>query len=52
LVNNTPKDIAVFIDGTWNSHSSLASTNIRKLYGATRAGKIAGRRKGSFTSPV
>lgn len=58
MASNTPKDIAVFIDGTWNSHGSSASTNVRKLYRATLAGKIAGRRQvklyisGVGTKPV
>lgn len=58
MADNTPKDIAVFIDGTWNSSSSRASTNVRKLYRATQAGKIAGRRQvklyisGVGTKPV
>lgn len=58
MVDDTPKDIAVFIDGTWNRHSSPASTNVRKLYRATRTGKIAGRKQvklyisGVGTKPV
>lgn len=58
MVSTTPKDIAVFIDGTWNSQGSRASTNVRKLYQATWTGKIAGREQvklyipGVGTKPV
>lgn len=45
MVDNTPKDITVFIDGTWNSNGSRGSTNVRRLFRATQAGEIAGRRQ-------
>lgn len=40
---STPRDIAVFIDGTWNRQGTLGSTNVRKLYEATVTGPVGGR---------
>ncbi|MEO7008476.1 MAG: DUF2235 domain-containing protein [Caldimonas sp.] len=40
---STPRDIAVFIDGTWNRQGTLGITNVRKLYEATASGTYAGR---------
>ena len=40
---SVPRDIAVFIDGTWNEGRAGAPTNVLKLYEATRSGRIDGR---------
>lgn len=48
MSSSTPRDIAVFIDGTWNRHGTGGSTNVRKLYEATQTGPINGREQVKF----
>lgn len=38
-----PRDIAIFIDGTWNRSRTLAPTNVKKLFDATCDGVHNGR---------
>ena len=40
---STPRDVAVFIDGTWNRQGTGAPTNVRKLYEAAARGPVHGR---------
>lgn len=47
-MSNTPRDIAVFIDGTWNRADTSAPTNVRKLYQATFTGQNHGREQVTF----
>jgi len=38
-----PRDIAIFIDGTWNRAATRSPTNVKKLYEATAEGHCQGR---------
>lgn len=38
-----PRNIAVFIDGTWNRAGTRAPTNVRKLFDAMPEGELQGR---------
>jgi len=40
-----PRNIAIFIDGTWNQATARTPTNVRKLYLATPTGVHAGRQQ-------
>jgi uncharacterized protein (DUF2235 family) len=51
LEDSTPRDVAVFIDGTWNSGESRSPTNVRKLYDATLTGLHAGRLQAKLYIP-
>jgi uncharacterized protein (DUF2235 family) len=43
-----PRNIALFIDGTWNEAGTRKSTNVRKLFAATPEGLQAGREQFTF----
>lgn len=43
-----PRNIAIFIDGTWNQASTQGPTNVRKLFLASQAGVDAGRDQFQF----
>ncbi|MHC3915905.1 hypothetical protein ACI0FN_01883 [Alcaligenes nematophilus] len=40
-----PRNIAIFIDGTWNHSDSHSHTNVRKLFEATAEGVVNGRKQ-------
>lgn len=43
--NVKPRDIAIFIDGTWNRAATRSPTNVRKLFEATEEGPCQGRQQ-------
>lgn len=47
----TPRDIAVFIDGTWNERRTGDPTNVLKLYEATKSGVVGDRFQVKFYIP-
>lgn len=50
-VNQVPKNIAVFIDGTWNRAGTRAPTNVRKLFESTLVGAVGGCEQVKFYVP-
>lgn len=43
IPTQVPRNLCIFIDGTWNSDRSAHATNVRKLFDATPDGVVAGR---------
>lgn len=43
IPSQIPRNICIFIDGTWNSDRSRSTTNVLKLFNATPEGIIDGR---------
>src|SRR5205085_8084684 len=43
LSPHVPRDLSVFIDGTWNQNDPGELTNVRKLFEATSEGLVGGR---------
>ncbi len=48
---NDPLNIAVFIDGTWNTKGTGGTTNVRKLYDCTTTGRVGARRQARLYVP-
>jgi uncharacterized protein (DUF2235 family) len=46
-----PRDIAIFIDGTWDRARPGKSTNVRKLFEATQSGHHRGREQLKWYTP-